>query len=392
MSSNQKQYELRLPALEIRQGRTRCLYTFAVDGKALAQFSTVSRIRREKRKIEGYQRPEVLAHVKGIRSYIESANPMIPNAIVVAFDERVRFEPTGTADPETSYVRPGVIVIPIDPDLADEDKPGWIVDGQQRCAAVREADVSHFPLCVNAFITASEGEQRAQFILVNSTKPLPKGLIYELLPTTEGPLPLALMRKRFPSFLLERLNYDEDSPFRQLIHTPTTPDGIVKDNSILRMLENSLTDGCLYYHRDPDTGTGDIEEMLLILKPFWAAVRQVFGDAWGQVPRRSRLMHGVGIASVGYIMDAITEKYIEEGQRLDEANYVTELKLLQDRCAWTSGYWRFGPDSLWRWNDLQNTSKDIKLLSGHLLREYKYLSARVERPEPRRQQGNNANV
>jgi hypothetical protein len=40
---------------------------------------------------------------------------------------------------------------------------------------VREANVRTFPFCVTAFITASQGEQRAQFILVNSTKPLPKG-------------------------------------------------------------------------------------------------------------------------------------------------------------------------------------------------------------------------
>src|SRR3954471_7505598 len=304
-----KRYELRLPALEIRQGRKRRLYTFAVDGKKLPLFTTVSRVRRDERQIEGYQRPEVLAHVRAIRSYIESADAMVPNAIVVAFDTRVRFE-AAEASFDVGYVKPGVLVIPIDDDLPDEEKPGWIVDGQQRCAAVREADVRSFPLCVTAFITASEGEQRAQFILVNSTKPLPKGLIYELLPTTEGPLPPALMRKRFPTFLIERLNYDEDSPFRGMIHTPTTPDGVVKDNSVLRMLENSLTDGCLYHYRDAETGGGDIEEMLLVLKPFWRAVEKVFGEAWGQPPRRSRLMHGVGIASLGYLMDAITDEYI----------------------------------------------------------------------------------
>ena len=271
---------------------------------------------------------------------------------------------------------PGVLVIPVDEDLADEDKPGWIVDGQQRSAAVREADVRSFPLCVTAFITASQGEQRAQFILVNSTKPLPKGLIYELLPTTEGMLPPALMRKRFPALLVERLNYDEDSPFRGMIHTPTTPDGVVKDNSVLRMLENSLSDGCLYHYRDADTGAGDIEEMLLVLKPFWRAVKKVFEEAWDQPPRRSRLTHGVGIASVGYLMDAITDGYIARGTWPDEADYVAELELLVEVCAWTSGFWNLGSGSLRRWNELQNTSKDIQLLTGHLLREYKRLSRR----------------
>ena len=73
-----KQYELRLPALEIRQGRRRRLYTFAVDGKQLPLFTTISRVRRDDRQIEGYQRPEVLAHVSAIRSYIESAEPNDP--------------------------------------------------------------------------------------------------------------------------------------------------------------------------------------------------------------------------------------------------------------------------------------------------------------------------
>ena len=80
----------------------------------------------------------------------------------------------------------------LDPDAPDEDKPGWVVDGQQRCAAIRESRVGAFPICVTAFITESDAEQRSQFILVNSTKPLPKGLIHELLPSTVGALPTAL--------------------------------------------------------------------------------------------------------------------------------------------------------------------------------------------------------
>lgn len=88
--------ELRLPALRVRQGAARTLYTFAVDGKLLASFATVSRIRRDDdRTIFGYQRPEVLSHIAEIRRYLESSNPMLPNAIVVAFDERVRFIPNG---------------------------------------------------------------------------------------------------------------------------------------------------------------------------------------------------------------------------------------------------------------------------------------------------------
>jgi DGQHR domain-containing protein len=298
-------HALQLPALEIRQGDGRVLYSFAVDGKALPSFTAVSRIRRDgDAEVEGYQRPEVLSHIASIRRYLESEAPMIPNALVVAFDGRVRFEPLSGA-PSVSYARPGTLVIPASDHLADKDKPGWIVDGQQRTAAIRDARISSFPVVVTAFITNSDEDQRSQFILVNSAKPLPKGLIYELLPATSGALPVPLQARRFPSTLLTRLNGQVRSPLYRKIRTPTTPEGIVKDNSILKMIENSLSDGALYSYRDAATGKGDEEKMIDLLVDFWAAVRDVFPEAWDKPPRQSRLMHGVGIVSLGFIMDAI---------------------------------------------------------------------------------------
>src|SRR4051812_31972679 len=301
-------YELRFPALEIQQSEGTTLYAFAADGKQVPLFAAVSRLSRDdEATVTGYQRPEVVSHVASIRQYLESASPMLPNSIVVAFDERVRFEAAKTRSP-TVYSRLGVLVIPVDERHTEAEKPGWIVDGQQRTAAIREARIDEFPLCVTAFITSSQEDQRAQFILVNSTKPLPKGLIYELLPSTDAALPVALQRKRFPSYVLDRLNYDRDSPLRQLVRTPTTPDGIIKDNSVLRMLENSLYDGALYQFRDPETGEGDVEAMLRLVKDYWCAVRDTFPDAWGLPTRRSRLMHGVGIVSLGFVMDAIADE------------------------------------------------------------------------------------
>lgn len=360
--------ELRLPALQVRQGTNRVLYSFAVDGKQLPQFSTVSRIHRDPDAgVQGYQRPEVLSHIAAIRKYLESEDPMIPNAIVIAFDKRVVFEPSGPSD---GYARSGVLVIPLDPHWPDEDKPGWVVDGQQRSAAIREACVDTFPICVTAFITDSDAEQRSQFILVNSTKPLPKGLIHELLPSTVGALPVALQLRRFPATLLERLNYDEDSPLEQLIQTPTTPHGVIKDNSILRMLENSLSDGALYQFRHAGTERGDGESMLALLKDFWVAVRNTFPSAWAQAPRRSRLMHGVGVTSMGFLMDAITERYAHLRVPSTE-DFEYDLYEIADLCHWTDGTWRFDPEHHRKWNDLQNTPRDIQLLTNYLVGEYR---------------------
>jgi DGQHR domain-containing protein len=365
------QNEIRLPALEVRQGPERVLYSFAVDGKLLPEFATISRVHRDPdHEIQGYQRPEVLSHIAEIRTYLESERPMIPNSIVVAFDRRVRFEASDVQPLGPGYSRVGTIVIPVDPALPDEDKPGWIVDGQQRCAAIREAQVERFPICVTAFIAADEHEQTEQFILVNSTRPLPKGLIYELLPATESRLPSALQKRRFPATLLERLNFDRDSPFNGLIQTPTSPEGIVKDNSILKMLENSLNDGALHRFRDPRTGRGDEESMLAIVKAFWSAVEEVFHDAWRLKPRHSRLMHGVGIVSMGFVMDAIAERYLDE--RLPTtADFRADLVPLKEVCHWTAGSWDFGPGMQRRWNELQNTPKDIILLGDYLLEQYR---------------------
>jgi DGQHR domain-containing protein len=354
----------------VRQGANRTLYSFAVDGKQLPLFATVSRVHRDQDAgICGYQRPEVLSHIASIRRYLESDDPMIPNALVVAFDKRVSFEPSNSRV-NGGPVRQGTLTIPISDNTPDEDKPGWVVDGQQRCAAIREARIDSFPICVTAFITDSDADQRSQFILVNSTKPLPKGLIHELLPSTTGTLPTTLQLRRFPAALVERLNYDSGSPLEKLIHTPTTPEGVIKDNSILRMIENSLTDGALYQFRDATNGEGDTDAMLWLLKHYWTAVRDTFPEAWALPPRRSRLMHGVGIVGMGFVMDAIVDRYRQT--RIPTAeDFRSDLAEIKEVCRWTDGWWEFGPQYLRRWNELQNTPRDIQLLTNFLLWAYK---------------------
>jgi len=364
--------ELRVPAIEVRQSPGRLLYSFAVDGKQIPAFATVSRIRRNGTELQGYQRPEVLSHIAEIRTYLESESPMVPNAVVVAFDSRVVFEPQVEGSAASEYARAGTLVIPVDPELRDEEKPGFIVDGQQRLAAVREAEIESFPICVTAFVTNDIKQQTEQFILVNSTKPLPKGLIYELLPSTESALPTLLQRRRFPSYLLDRLNRDAGSPLEHKIQTPTTPDGVIKDNSMLRMLENSLSDGVLYRYRRLNDDGGDVEKMLYVLRGFWGAVRDVFEDAWGLPPKRSRLMHGAGIVSLGFLMDAIAERHRVKGAP-STSDFESDLTPLREVCRWTEGYWDFGPGCQRKWNEIQNTSKDIQLLANYLLVQYKSL-------------------
>lgn len=397
---------LELPAIAIRQGGKRELYAFAVDGKQLHDFAQVSRLGRDSgEKIAGYQRPEVVSHIAEIRNYLESEEPMLPNAIVVAFNSRVQFKPLKGPRSGAGPFH-GHLSIPTDED-DQGSKAGWIVDGQQRAAAIRDARVEGFPVFVTGFITDSVAEQREQFILVNSTKPLPKGLIYELLPATDVQLSTHLQRRRFPAYLLERLNYDSRSPLHLAIQTPTNPfmdlgakhrrgfqtgktakaseerngtgvasaakvQGFIKDNSILRMIENSLNDGALYRCRLRADGEMDNERMLELLFNFWQAVATVFKDAWCKPPTRSRLTHGVGIVSMGHVMDAIADRYRAKGIPTAE-QFAADLEPLKPLCSWTDGYWNFAPGNQRKWNEVQNTSRDIQLVANFLLVQYKRL-------------------
>jgi DGQHR domain-containing protein len=316
--------------------------------------------------LNGYQRPEVVSHIAQIREYLESENPMLPNAIVVAFDERVQFKASArNGKYDGSFSRGGTIEIPIQNGASDAEKPGWIVDGQQRAAALRDARIERFPVCVVGFIAAGLEEQRQQFILVNATKPLPKGLIYELLPSTDGKLPLALQRRRHPAVLSERMNFDEDSPMQGLIRTPTNGTGVVADNSVLKMIENSLSDGILYLF-------DDIEEQLAVLKQFWSAVEAVFPEAWGQLPRKSRLMHGAGIVAMGFLMDTIAARH-RRSMALNAKVFADDIEPLRAVCRWTEGYWEFSDGNRLKWNELQNVPRHIQLLSNYLLIQYRDL-------------------
>jgi DGQHR domain-containing protein len=355
---------MRLPALRVEQGTARTLFCFAVDGKIIPSFAAVSRVRRTDGELGGYQRPEVLSHIAEIKEYLEGPKPLIPNAIVLTFDRRVRFLPDTGRKHVPGVSTTGTLIIPVDPDWTDKEKPGFVVDGQQRLAAIRDARCKSFPVCVTAFVSDDVREHAEQFILVNSTKPLPKGLIYELLPRTSGKLPAALTRKRFPSYLVERLNLDEDSPLRGAIQTPTTPEGTMKDSAFLRMLENSLTDGILYHFRG---AKNEFHAMIQLLKNFWGAVAVTFSKDW-QAGGKSRITHGASIIALGILMDEISDAY-DASKPPSQKVFERELSRVRSLCCWSSGTWKVGTQRR-KWNDVQNTPKDIQFLSDALRAAY----------------------
>ena len=67
----------------------------------------------------------------------------------------------------------------------------------------------------------------------------------------------------------------------------------------------------------------------------------LFPEAWDESPRRSRLVHGVGIMSLGTLMDEMSWNL--SGSQIPTAEeFAGELQLIADQCHWMGGSWKFG--------------------------------------------------
>ncbi|MBK9369783.1 MAG: DGQHR domain-containing protein [Deltaproteobacteria bacterium] len=357
---------LEFPALALAQNEKKTIYAFAIDGKRLPDIASIARAGRDSEgQFVGYQRPEVKKHIGEIRRYLESDFPMMPNAIVLALDTSVTF--TATQVPTEGPTKTGVLRIRRREGSNDLGAAS-VVDGQQRLAAIREAGVASFPMFAIGFTANSEEEQREQFLLVNSAKPLPRALIHELLPGVTSNVPSHLQKRQLPARLVNALNVYPASPLHSQISTSTNPGGNLKDNSVLRFLENSLSDGVLYRIGQQGTPEQQWRLMVDVLVAFWNAVKMTWPDIWRLSPRKSRLLHGAGVVSLGFLMDAMSDRRREVWP--DSAYFAQELAKIKPYCRWNEGFWEFSPDHHRHWNDIQNTPKDVQLLANYLNRIY----------------------
>jgi len=359
---------MRFDALQITQPSGKQVYAFATTADAILRIADILRIGRGTGdKLVGYQRPEALNHVSEIRRYIEGDDSVLPNTIVIAFDDIVKFTPYLNTNKKSRG--PGVYGSLEVPDGKDaKEHHGFIVDGQQRLAAIASSRYSDFPVFATAIVAPGLREQRKQFILVNRTKPLPSGMVFELLPEIDGVLPKPLSRQRLAATITTRLNLQIESSLYHKIKTPTCPTGYIKDNSIRRVVLNSLSDGALFNLLQQEVDESKFSEAAVsFISKYWKGVSLTFGEAFEVPPQRSRLTHGVGIVAMGYVMDHIHSK-MSQKKRWTVALVASELKPLKKYCAWMEGYWEFNGSVKRRWNELENTDKDIRLLTQHLRR------------------------
>jgi|TARA_B110000211_G_scaffold228895_1_gene285848 DGQHR domain-containing protein len=341
-------------ALVPKQSSHLQVLSFCAPASEIMDFARIDRIGRQKDgSLTGFQRPQVAAHIDEIRTYLAADEAVLPNSVVVAFTSGVII--TDKKD--------GMAKVTID---VDESSKGFVVDGQQRLTALAGLPDKHFEVLVSVIVCSNEEELRKQFILINNTRPLPKPLIYELLPSVTG-LPHRLASRSKSASLVESLNYDEDSSLHGQIAQHTNPRGTIKDTAMQKLIMNSLNAGVL---RDMSRSDNAEVEQFIIISEFFAAVQSVFPEAWvGKNPRTSRLVHSVGIISMGFVLEHI---YSVTGAK-DRNIFASHLTLLTDKCAWTEGHWEFGVDNKRPWNGLQFIPRDYLELSQYLIRQLKRL-------------------
>ena len=169
--------------------------------------------------------------------------------------------------------------------------------------------------------------------------------------------------------LIQELNSRPSSPFYQKIKTHTFPDGIIKDNTLIKSLNHSLNDGVLFnYTANIITGNmePDMEGMISVLNAYWGAVAKVFKDDWKLPPNKTRLTHGAGIIGLSFVMEELIHQ-IGEKELYITQDFLPYIEALKEKCSWSSGKWDFGGGIVRDALDIQNVNKDISLLTHYLL-------------------------
>ena len=340
--------KLQFTGVIAQQSKAHTVVSFPALAKDLEKIADIHRAgRTTSGALEGFQRPRIAKHIREIKNYLLRSDAILPNSIVVAFSSGISLEKLARS----------IVTVSID---AEKGPPGVVVDGQQRLSALTSSGREDFEIFVSAFLANDEDELRGQFILINNTKPLPKSLIYELMPTVSA-LPSSMRGRSFASKLTALLNFESNSSLYRQIQMHTYPEGAIKDTSIQKVIMNSASDGALREIKHNQ----DFEDCAFsLISNFYQAVQNIFPEAWkDQTPRTSRLVHGAGITAMGYVMEFLYAR--------DSAFQIVEFERgvtpLVEHTAWTNGNWHFPDGEVRPWNGIQNVGREVRMLTDYLL-------------------------
>ena len=206
-------------------------------------FSVAEVVRRKEDRQEGFQRNLSQVRVRQIVAYLSKPRHMFANNIIIAFDRELSFNKEKLALP------------------TDENKRGWVVDGQHRLAGIQKAQWKH-KLAVVILSAITIEEMAALFRTINSTqKGVPTSLLYDLLGMTKD----GDFEEIRGHELAVKLNEEPESPLYNDIDMLGSGPNRISQTRIVKSLKPLITEtGVL--------GRYSIEHQFGILKNYFSAI------------------------------------------------------------------------------------------------------------------------
>ncbi len=315
-------------------------------------------------------RSDVRKAVDQLASAAKTSEAPLPFPITVALSSRVRFRQSRGRAVDDGAGLAGTLELPVGE--PETKRAALIVDGHILALAASRADLAKLPLPIFGFICDDELKLRKQFQRINTLPRMSADQANDVIPEVLASFSQKLSAKEVPEAVVNWLNESERSPFYRMVKGAKTPQpnqkSIAPSAMLVRMVDESLStpSGCLFPYRNIATGKTDFDGICRVLILFWSGARNVFPDAWGKSPTKSRLMHGVGIRVMGRLMDRVMPTIAIEGKKAQK-EVDAEIGKIQQYCRWTSGTW----DELdLKWNEVQNVPRHIHMLSNYLIRTY----------------------
>jgi DGQHR domain-containing protein len=390
---------LKLIALEDNSPGGEKRYQFTCDGRLIRSIAKVDRL--DALSNQGQQRDEIKNHVLTIAQSIQEGS-QVPNPILLVISDSMvatDVEDDGADDAPESYIRIThlselvEVASPLDSlDVAqrvrtveidfpfraaafDSEKATLLVDGQQRTAAISLVDVSarpQVPIAVEAIITDEDGAKKT-FQIANSTQKI-KTEFSRALMASVGDAPGYLKDEQRRAVATKALSIDDKgSPFYSMVRYPGTPfmkSGVVAHNSLFQVVSR-FDDKFI----DADD---DWEKLARLVKQSFECVKSVWPEHWGERPTAStRLMHGASLRALSELVTDLLFSYSKADPDFAKPetwdSLESDLKLLRSAILWGDDALSGNKTQASNWRDIsrvQNTSQDIKHLSGVLNKEF----------------------
>jgi len=336
----------------------------------------------------GVQRQRHDKWVEELKDGLKSSKAEMWSTAIVYFDQE-KIEYNKLRDYNGQEI--GVIIINYDGHVYDAEKPGWILDGQQRMWALENIAIASddpdslkligpVTIAIGEFYNEDIGTKlnfiRRTFSHANKTQNLPKNFRKDLIGTLDDYSQEIMTKKdkqdALISSIIRYLNTDNDSPFKDIID--------MQNRGLPRIQGDLISWGAMYYivqeileyeaFNKEDLPIPELDSRykfnLDLIKDYFNAIKYIYSSEWEQAIQDSRLRSRLVLSSFSMLIGKILHISIALSSNR-EARFkeiVREsLKISEDERV------SFDVNSPLLLN-LKNNQADIKALTENLIKIY----------------------